>query len=174
MKIKIYVLNTCITDENHPCHPEVFTSYDAAEAVAEERLRAEWEHNAPCDDDGEPLPYPGNWREANNEISAENPEWGQWELTSHEITAPDPEVSIILEGGIVQDVVTADERILGMPYRVIDYDTDGADEADLYGIPQEDGSLSDAYVGGGSVSLATINLAGIKPLSEFDAEEETA
>lgn len=46
---------------------------------------------------------------------------------------------------------------------MIDYDTDGADEADLYGIPQADGSISDAYVSGGSVSAATITLSGIKP-----------
>lgn len=86
-------------------------------------------------------------------------------------TSGNPEIAIILEGGLVQCVVT-DGDIVGLSYEVIDYDTDGGDEADFYGVPQEDGSISDAYVSGGSVSLATINLSGIKPLAEFNDDQE--
>lgn len=174
MKIKVWVLSTCIPDENSPVFPSVFADFSAAEAYAEERLKEEWASRAPCDDEGEPLPYPGDWKKANDHLSAESPEWGQWEMTTHEIEVALPHIAIIVEGGIVQSLVTVDVGAVGQTYDMIDYDTDGADEAELYGIPQEDGSISAAYVTCGSVSLATINLAGIKPFSAFDDEEEVA
>jgi hypothetical protein len=83
-------------------------------------------------------------------------------------------IAVVLEGGMVQSVVTSSQNLVGLGYDVIDYDTDGGDEADFYGVPQEDGTLSSAYVTSGNVSKATIGLDKIKPWAEFDDEGEAA
>lgn len=53
-------------------------------------------------------------------------------------------ICIVLEGGLVQSVLTA-----GVPveYVVIDYDTDGADASELASIPQDSGGEEPAFVG---------------------------
>lgn len=40
-------------------------------------------------------------------------------------------IIVTLEGGLVTCVSSADERLIGRPVMVIDYDTDGADPQDL-------------------------------------------
>lgn len=52
-------------------------------------------------------------------------------------------ICIVLEGGLVQSVLTA-----GVPVEVvvIDYDTDGADNSELRSVPQDDGSEELAFV----------------------------
>ena len=81
----IHILSTCIPMDGKPCIPEVFTTMEAAEAAADARLREEWEQHGTQDDDGNLLPYPGDWRTAQEHISAccESDIWGEWELTSH-------------------------------------------------------------------------------------------
>lgn len=91
----IYVVSTCIPDRGEkPCLPNVFATLLEAEAFADQMLRNEWE-NAPMyaeDDEGQerPLPYPGDWREANDTIAAsyDDGSWGEWELSAHEIASP--------------------------------------------------------------------------------------
>lgn len=100
MKIKIWVVSTCVPNETEPCLPSVHATEAEAEAYADKMLRAEWEANGPEDPDtGERKPYPGNWREAQTGIveftgalrtfgkvgDETDDAWGQWEITSHQI-----------------------------------------------------------------------------------------
>ena len=54
-------------------------------------------------------------------------------------------IGITMEGGIVQDIF-ANRSAPGIMVRIVDYDTDGADEADLSNVRQTDGSISEAFV----------------------------
>lgn len=58
-------------------------------------------------------------------------------------------ISIVLEGGIVQSVITDDPAQVGRTIAVIDYDTDGAldDDDKIAQITQGGGHLADAYYG---------------------------
>lgn len=47
-----------------------------------------------------------------------------------------PKVIIIIEGGIVQNVLTNDKQL---EYSVIDYDTDGLHDSDMTPVPQGGG-----------------------------------
>ncbi|MCW5697351.1 MAG: hypothetical protein KIS96_11550 [Bauldia sp.] len=87
---ELWVVSTCVPGEAEPCFPSVFTTYAAAEAYADEMLRAEWDANQPEDDEGNVLPYPGNWLAAVEHLAAENPgTWGKWEITGpHRVEAP--------------------------------------------------------------------------------------
>lgn len=93
-KITVHVVNTCIPDQSEPTIPSVFATLSGAEAFADKMLRAEWETNGPEDDDGNRLPYPGSWDEANRQIAAEHADsetkWGEWEITSHEVETAAP------------------------------------------------------------------------------------
>lgn len=84
IKVKVWTVTTCVPGEPKPCMPSVFGTEADAEAFLNEMLRAEWKHHGSIGDDGEPLPYPGNWRAAVAAMAKENGgEWGQWEMTSH-------------------------------------------------------------------------------------------
>lgn len=67
-------------------------------------------------------------------------------------------IAVILEGGLCQCVVSKSPLMVGRPYIVIDYDTDGADDDDdkIVDVEQADGSTSDAFVSGGKITEATI------------------
>ena len=87
----IYVVSTCIPDRGEkPCQPNVFATLAEAESFADQMLRNEWDTAALEDDDGNALPYPGDWREANDAIAAsyDDGSWGEWDLTSHEVPGP--------------------------------------------------------------------------------------
>lgn len=96
-KAAIWILNSAIPDGN-TVRPisclEVFTNEAEARAAYDKTMREEWEHNAPCDDDGEPMPYPGDPDAAQEAIVADKAKsdhdepWGQWTLTRHEIAPP--------------------------------------------------------------------------------------
>jgi hypothetical protein len=73
----------------------------------------------------------------------------------------DGSVYVILEGGLCQDVVARDPRLVGIPFAVIDYDTDGADEDSKMDIPQSDGTISEALVWADTIGQATIETRGI-------------
>jgi hypothetical protein len=47
-------------------------------------MREEWKSNAPEDEQGTPLEYPGNPEEAVRLRAAAGREWGTWELTRQE------------------------------------------------------------------------------------------
>ena len=65
------------------------------------------------------------------------------------IAAKRPRILITIEGGLIQDALAdADCEIL-----IIDYDTEGVDEADLTPVPQGDGKTIDAIIQRGSVDI---------------------
>lgn len=55
-------------------------------------------------------------------------------------------LGIVLSGGLVQAVVTDDPKLQAEDVLVIDYDTDGVDEADLVGVRQLAGSVAGKLV----------------------------
>ena len=79
-----------------------------------------------------------------------------------------PTVAVILEGGLVQCVVSdRPNDIQPMNLMVLDYDTEGADEEELLQVPQKDGSVSTAtgrYLG---FEHADIGLASV--MDQIDA-----
>jgi hypothetical protein len=52
---------------------------------------------------------------------------------------------VVMDGGMISAVVSDDNRLVGMPVDIIDYDTDGAEDEDLVAVHQGDGSSVDAY-----------------------------
>jgi hypothetical protein len=90
MKVKVWVLSTCIPEPGEgPCMPTVCGTEQAAEAEADKELRDEWDTHPPEDDDGEPLPYPGDWRIAQEKlVEWLGPSWGTYEITGHEVQLP--------------------------------------------------------------------------------------
>jgi hypothetical protein len=86
MRLRVWVLSTCIPDESRPCFPCVFISEKDAYDQADQWLREEWAAAAPEDNNGDALPYPGDWYAANTFLGEyRGPKWGKWEITSHSI-----------------------------------------------------------------------------------------
>lgn len=56
-----------------------------------------------------------------------------------------PRLAIIVEGGVVQDIVCDRPEMVAACY-VIDYDTDDGDAEHLTGVPQQDASDAPAYI----------------------------
>lgn len=52
-------------------------------------------------------------------------------------------IAIVVQGGMVQAVLTAGVEV---EFTVVDYDTDGADPADLVPVPQDGGGIAEAVV----------------------------
>jgi len=75
-------------------------------------------------------------------------------------------LTIVLEGGMVQSVISDDPARIGHGYDVIDYDTDGSDAADLGRVRQDDGSLSEAIICGGYIEKADVEIV------DADSDEE--
>lgn len=85
-KSTVWVLSTCIPEEQVPCCPSVYTSAEAAVAFFDEMMRAEWEANEPEDEETcEKLAYPGDPLDAHDILREWNENWGCWEITEHEI-----------------------------------------------------------------------------------------
>jgi hypothetical protein len=79
--------------------------------------------------------------------------------------APKPKLAIVLDGGLVQCVVSdRPEMFAGLEVLTIDYDTDGADDDELSSVPQAGGTDEEAVVGWHDITQATINLRDITPL----------
>lgn len=78
------------------------------------------------------------------------------------LTQPDPHLGIILQGGIVQAIVSdQSERLEDWKVMVIDYDTESTPEEDLINVPQGDGSDSKAWVYLDSVNPPAIDLKAV-------------
>lgn len=87
------------------------------------------------------------------------------------VPEPKPPLVVVLEGGVVQDIVSSDPSAFGRVF-VLDYDTEGSALADLKMIPQEDGSESKAHFSEFGVSEATIGLD--EAIRRHDAGETLA
>lgn len=73
-----------------------------------------------------------------------------------------PIVGIILEGGLVQSIVT--NCLLDIPdldVIIVDYDVDGADEEDLFNVPQGNSSVSKAIGHREAITEAGIDLPAV-------------
>jgi hypothetical protein len=72
-------------------------------------------------------------------------------------------VAIIIEGGLVQDIVSDDPAMFrDVDFLVIDYDTEGAEPEDVYDLAQPSGGTATAFVGWRGVTRARIDLDQIK------------
>lgn len=90
--MRVFVATSCIPDYPYPCLPYVFATVEAADAHMDEMMRSEWEANGPENENGDRLPYPGDWREAQEAIAECDTEgaWGRWDVTAHDVLAPVP------------------------------------------------------------------------------------
>lgn len=70
---------------------------------------------------------------------------------------PRPVIAVVVEGGLVQDIISDQPKAVGRVF-VIDYDTDGAANAELTDVPQSDGSKTPAHVGERVISKPEIDL----------------
>jgi rhodanese-related sulfurtransferase len=70
-------------------------------------------------------------------------------------------VVVVLEGGLCQTVVSDDPALIGKPYTVLDYDTEGADEVSR--VLQNNGKYLDAVIGGGTIEEASICIEDAAP-----------
>lgn len=76
-------------------------------------------------------------------------------------------IAVTVEGGLVQNVITEDRRLLSVEVTVIDYDTEGADADKISRVPQEpittdDSNFADAVVSMHEIGLAKIDLGSIR------------
>lgn len=77
-------------------------------------------------------------------------------------TAETPVLAIVMEGGLIQSLVSnVPEAYSGHKLLVIDYDDEGTPDEDLTHIPQQDGSTADAICHMEDVDKATIDLAAV-------------
>jgi hypothetical protein len=84
-------------------------------------------------------------------------------------------VFVIMEGGLCQEVVANDERLVGLPCTVIDYDSDSFESLDEFGIvPQEQGHCADASLSEGKIGRATIKTADILWPEDFERAARVA
>jgi hypothetical protein len=67
-------------------------------------------------------------------------------------------LAIVVEGGIVQDIVTDEPELLNEPVVLIDYDTEGAYESELIRVPSDDARICDAYANVEHIARAGIDL----------------
>jgi len=96
-------------------------------------------------------------------------------LTDHEaeiqeaIRETKPINAVILEGGLVQCIISTHPEQIPGEFIIIDYDTDYGDETEFSEIPQPDRSNSLAYIRGEAVTLAGIDLPAVSNI--LDAKE---
>ena len=83
--VKVWLVNHGAPGETIPAFPVAFASEEAADAHMDEMMRGEWEAVYPGDQNGEPLPYPGDWRQAHDILIGVDSDgtWGRWEITCH-------------------------------------------------------------------------------------------
>lgn len=77
-------------------------------------------------------------------------------------TAERPMLAIVVEGGIIQSLVSnVPEAYSGHKLLVIDYDDEGTPEEELTDVPQADGSMADAICHMEEVDKAAIDLGAV-------------
>jgi len=82
-------------------------------------------------------------------------------------------IAIIIEGGVVQDIVSDDPKSFDQHEIVlIDYDVDGSDPNELFLVPQDDGTVAEAIVNHVNISQATVNLDNIEPAADVECCDE--
>ena len=66
--------------------------------------------------------------------------------------------TIIVDGGVLQAVVSHDPALIGVEFDLIDYDTEGAEDDRLGQIKQASGELETAFIGGGIVEKQAVEI----------------
>lgn len=82
------------------------------------------------------------------------------------MTKAPTKIVVIMEGGICQGVCSSDSNLIGAEYTVIDYDSEGAGLDEIEQVKQEDGSISEAIIGGGYVDKITVEIQESKELEK--------
>lgn len=119
----VYIVSTCIPGDRMPCVPGVFDSEQAAEDYLEEVMKSEWESNGPQDEETEErLPYPGNWRDAQDEIirNDSDHEWGGYEIHISYLPGDTPPVRAAIGEIAKTEKVTSDEGAAAIANALID------------------------------------------------------
>lgn len=77
-------------------------------------------------------------------------------------------IAVVIDGGLLQDVITDDPSLEDVEVACIDYDTEGGDEEDIVMVDQGSGVASEgAYVGyRGTIEKATLGLDAV--FKEFE------
>lgn len=165
MKVKIWIGTTCVPDESEPCAPYAWATQEDADAGMLKLLREEWEARGEVENaDGEPVQFPETWQEANDILRAGYPEWGQWMLFTEYVNITLPRIAIVLDGGLVQAVITddprlVDDRLAVFPdVLVIDYDVEGSEPSEVSPITQGDGTIDKAFVRLTEITKSEIDL----------------
>lgn len=139
------------------------SEHGAARAVLQlaDQFMRDWEENEGADNEGNDPDDIARCKAARAKLDA-------FEAI---LDAPKPTIAIVLDGGLVQSVVSdRPEHFGGVTIKVIDYDTDGANWNDLHAVPQEDGTLEAAYVHDEEVGRVAIDIAGIRDLTEEEID----
>ena len=83
-------------------------------------------------------------------------------IGSEILNRPAPYLGIVLQGGIVQAIVSDQPELMtDWKVMVIDYDTESTPEEDLISVPQSDGSDSKAWAYLDSVTQTAIDLKAV-------------
>jgi len=86
--MKIWIVARANENGEGPKLPVPYPTEEAANAHVEEAMREEWElYGAEDDDTGERLPYPDDWRAAQETIlkSFTDGSWTPFEITAHDV-----------------------------------------------------------------------------------------
>jgi hypothetical protein len=74
--VRVFIITTCIPEDDQPCIPDVFLTLEAARTHADKLMRDEWGRD--CTD----AEYPG--ADAAHTALSDQRGWGQYRLTEHE------------------------------------------------------------------------------------------
>lgn len=101
--------------------------------------------------------------------------WLEEQIDKLEGSTPDPvpTVAVVMEGGLVQSIVSdSPEKLPPMKMIIIDYDTDGANEEDLVSVPQgKDRKETEAFAGIWSIGQTGIDLAAVVQQLEEESQQ---
>lgn len=73
-----------------------------------------------------------------------------------------PTVAVVMEGGLVQCLVSDQPEAVDCDFLIIDYDTEGSIADEIDNVEQRDGNLSEAIVRVETVDEAEIGLAALQ------------
>jgi len=77
---------------------------------------------------------------------------------------PEHRLVVVMEGGLVMGVYSADPSLIGLKYTTVDYDVEGLGPDDpVVDVPQDGGGTAEAYVRHHRVERCTIGTPAWKP-----------
>jgi len=86
--------------------------------------------------------------------------------TTNLVTSKPIQVAVVIEGGLVQSIISNLSNVLPDQVFVIDYDDDGWEPDDISPVIQSDGSMSGAHVYSLNPECPSIDLAAL--IEQFD------